>query len=183
MLELVGEVQKQFLEASSEDSSTERDLVGGEAIPLAVRRILRVAQRLIEQGRSGEALGLFQHTLIGVRKTGRWLLWVKDIFIYKEKKARPPYHYFRSERIARILKSLGIREGFIHTKPVDTLIHSLFPQGYREARRIHYLIKSLGWLSYGEPLILYITIYSDGTGGFKIENLRKETLVAVNYNP
>ncbi len=45
------------------------------------------------------------------------------------------------------------------------------------------MVKDLGWLSYGEPLVLYIAIYPDGTGGFKLENLNKETLVAVNYDP
>ncbi len=174
---------KQLLEASSEGLSTERSLVGGEAIPLAVRRILRIAQRLIEQGRRSEALGLLQHSLIGVRKTGKWLLWTKGIFIYKEEKARPPYHYFMSRKISGILKNLGVKEGFIHVKPVDTLIHSLFPQGYREARRIHYLLKSLGWITYGPPLILYITVYPDGTGGFRLESVNREVIASLNYNP
>ena len=32
-------------------------------------------------------------------------------------------------------------------------------------------------------MTLYIAIYPDGTGGFKLENLSREALVAVNYNP
>lgn len=45
------------------------------------------------------------------------------------------------------------------------------------------MIKDLGWLSYGEPLVLHIAIYHNGIGGFKLKNLNKETLVTVNYNP
>ncbi len=174
---------KQLLETSSEGHSTGRSLVGGEAMPLAVRRVLREVEKLIKQGRTGKALGFLQHTLIGVRRTGRWLLWVKDIFIYKERKAKPRFHYFRSEKLAKILQSMGLKQGFVHVEPAHDLIHNLFPGGYREARRIHYLVKNLGWLSYGKPLILYVAVYPDGTGGFKLENLSRETLVAVNYNP
>ncbi len=174
---------KRLLEILSEGCSTERGTVDEEIVPLAIRRVLREAEKLIKQGRTGKALGLLQHTLIGVRKTGRWVLWVKDIFIYKERKAKPRFHYFRSGKLAKILQSMVLKQGFVHVEPAHDLIHNLFPGGYREARRIHYLVKNLGWLSYGEPLILYIAIYPDGTGGFKLENLSREALVAVNYNP
>jgi hypothetical protein len=78
---------------------------------------------------------------------------------------------------------MGLKQGFVHVKPAHDQIHNLFPGGYREARRIHYLLKDLGWLSYGEPLILYIAIYPDGTGGFRLEDLNREALAVVNYNP
>ena len=153
------------------------------SIPLTVRRVLRVVEELVERGEMSKALGLIQHTLIGVRETGRWILWVEDIFIYRERKAKPPYHYFRSKKLAEILQNIGLKQGFMHAQPVHDLIYTIFPGGYREARRVHYLVKNLGWLSYGEPLVLHIAIYPDGTGGFKLENLSGETLVAVNYNP
>ncbi len=174
---------KRLLEILSEGRSTGRDTVDEEAVPLAVRRVLREAEKLVKQGRTGKALGLLQHTLIGVRETGRWVLWVKDIFIYKERKAKPRFHYFRSEKLAKILQSMGLKQGFIHTQLVNDLIHDMFLGGYREARRVHYLVKNLGWLSYGEPLILYIAIYPDGTGGFKIESINGEVVALVNYDP
>jgi len=59
----------------------------------------------------------------------------------------------------------------------------MFPGGCREARRIRYLLKSMGWISYGPPLILRITIYPDGTGGFRLENPNGETITAINYDP
>lgn len=108
---------------------------------------------------------------------------MKDTFVYKERKAKPPHHYFRSEKLARILQSMGLRQGFIHLKPVDTLIYSMFPGGYREARRTHYLIKSLGWITYGSSLILYVAVYPDATGGFRLENLDGETIMAIDYDP
>ncbi len=174
---------KRLLEILSEGCSTGRGTVDEEVVPLAVRRVLREAKKLVEQGRTGKALGLLQHTVVGVRETGRWLLWVKDIFIYRERKAKPRYHYFRSERLARMLENLGLRQGFIHTQPVHDLVHTMFPGGYREARRLHYLLKTQGWIMYGPPLILHIAAYPNGLGGFKLEKLDGETIAAINYNP
>ena len=130
-----------------------------------------------------KALGLIQHTLVGARETGKWLLRVKDIFVYYEKKTKPPYHYFRSEKLAKILQSMGLRQGFIHTQPVHDLIHVMFPGGNREARRIHYLLKSMGWITYGPPLILYVAIYSNNIGGFKLESINGEIITSINYSP
>jgi len=174
---------RQLVESLTENSPIERSATKEKSIPLAVKRVLRVAEELIEQGETRKALGLIQHTLIGVRKTGRWLLWVKGIFVYHEKKAKPSYHYFRSEKLARILRSMGLRQGFIHAQLVHDLIHMMFPGGYREARRIHYLLKSIGWITYGPPLILYIAIYSNNIGGFKIESINGEIITSVNYSP
>ena len=160
-----------------------KETIREETIPLAVRRVLRAAEKLVEQGQRQRALGLIQHTLVGVRKTGRWLLWVGDIFIYKEKKAEPSYHYFRSEKLAEILQDMGFKQGFIHTQPVGDLIKAYFHNGYREARRIHYILKTMGWLTYGPPLVLYISVYPDNTGGFRLEIVYGELIAEVNYNP
>ncbi len=115
-----GRGAKQLLETLNESLSTGKDTISKEAIPLAVRRVLREAEKLVEQGQAGKALGLLQHTLIGVRKTGRWVLWVKDIFIYKEKKAKPPYHYFRSEKASKDTAGHGVKTG-IHTHSASQL--------------------------------------------------------------
>lgn len=78
---------------------------------------------------------------------------------------------------------MGLRQGFIHLKPVDTLIYSMFPGGYREARRTHYLLKSLGWITYGPPPTLHIAVYPNGLGEFRLENLDGEIIMAINYDP
>lgn len=119
---------RQSIESLTESGPMERSVRREESIPLAVKKVLRIAEELVERGEMGKALGLIQHTLVGARETGKWLLWVKDIFVYYEKKAKPPYHYFRSEKLAKILQSMGLRQGFIHAQPVHDLIHIMFPE-------------------------------------------------------
>ena len=165
------------------DSVIRRGSTSEEYTPLVVRKVLSIAEKLIRQGQTGKALGLLPHTVINVRKTGRWILWARDNFIYRERKAKPKLHYFRSRKLAEILQNMGLRQGFIHPEPVDDIIHNMFPGGYREARRIHYILKSIGWITYGPPIIMYIAVYSNGTGGFKIEDLDKKMLLEVNYDP
>lgn len=45
------------------------------------------------------------------------------------------------------------------------------------------MVKSLGWIIYGPPLILYVAIYLNRLGGFKLENLDGEIITAINYDP
>ena len=45
------------------------------------------------------------------------------------------------------------------------------------------LLKRLGWIAYGLPLVLYIAVYPSNIGGFKLESLDGETVVAINYDP
>jgi len=175
---------KQLLQAASSNNSArvgyERN---GEYIPIRVRRVLDEAKKLLEKGEREKALGLLQHTVIGARRTGRWVAWVGDYFIYLESKAKPIFHYFRSRKLATVLSNMGLREGFINAAPVDDLIRDLFLESYREARRIHYLLKELNWLQYGPPLILYIAVYPDKTGGFRLETIHNEVVAEVNYKP
>ena len=80
------------------------------------------------------------------------------------------------------MRNLGVRE--LHTCETSRYVDTQpFSQGYREARRTHYLVKSLGWITYGPPLILYIAVYPGNIGGFKLESLDGETFVAINYDP
>ncbi|MEM0339855.1 MAG: hypothetical protein QW284_09270 [Ignisphaera sp.] len=139
---------KQLLETLATDSEAEgRGTAREKTIPLAVKRVLRIAERLVEQGQTRRALGLIQHTLVGTRENGRWVLWIDDIFIYWEKKAKPNYHYFRSERLAEILRDMGFRQEFVHVQPVGGLIKACFHDSYREARKIHYILKTMGRLA------------------------------------
>jgi len=102
---------------------------------------------------------------------------------FLREKGKSLYNYFRSRKLVEILQNMGLRQGFIHTQPVNDLMSNMFPGGYREARRIYYLLESVGWITYEPPLILYVAVYSNGTGGFKIEDVNKKVLVEVNYNP
>jgi len=173
-------IQTLIMESTEEESLY---IEQKDYIPVQVRRVLRKAESLARSGEKGKALGLLQHTVIGVRETGRWVIWINDYFIYYERKAKPPLHYFRSEKLAEILQTMGFRQGFIHTESATDIIHSMFPGGFRESRRVHYLLKIYGWLYYGPPLILYVPVYQDGTGGFKLEDINGKTVAEVNYNP
>ncbi len=51
-----------------------RSTVNEEVVPLAVRRVLRGVEKPVKQDQAGKALGLLQHMLIGVRKSGKWIL-------------------------------------------------------------------------------------------------------------
>ncbi|MEM0027150.1 MAG: hypothetical protein QXT53_04665 [Ignisphaera sp.] len=78
---------------------------------------------------------------------------------------------------------MGFSQGFIYTQPVDDLIKAYFHNGYREARRAHYILKTMGWLTYGPPLILHIAVYPDNTGGFRLETIYGDLIAEINYNP
>lgn len=89
-----------------------------------------------------KAIDLLAHTLIGVGQIGMRILWKDDIFIYGERKTGF-LHYFKSKTLAKIPKSIGIKEGIIleHMKnPAKDIIHRLYGS-YPFARRIHYLLK------------------------------------------
>jgi len=161
---------------SIENTDASLHVEARDYVPMPVRRVLREAEKLVRSGEKGKALGFLQHTVVGVRETGRWVIWINDYFIYYERKAKPPLHYFRSEKLAEILKNMGFRQGFIHTESATDIIHSMFPGGFREARRVHYLLKIYGWLYYGPPLILYVVMYQDSTEGFKLEDINGKTV-------
>ncbi len=133
--------------------------------PRSVKKVLHIASELIKEN-YWKAVDLIAHTLIGVRETGVWFLWVRDYFIYGERKSRF-LHYFRSQPLSELLKSIGLREGFMYEHVDNTakdLIKRLY-HSYTNARRLHYLLKERGWFEYSEPLILEL---SSGTGSLYI---------------
>ena len=122
-----------------------------------VRRALEIAEKLLHDN-YWVAVDFIAHTLVGVRKTEVWLLWFDDYFVYRENKTGF-LHYFRSPRLSEVLSELGLRQGFM----IDHRLHSsekyLLEQyhSYASARRIHYVLKELGWIMYGEPLLLEVS--------------------------
>jgi len=126
-------------------------------IPQPVEKVLKVVEKLVRED-YWMAVDFIAHVLVGVRKTGVWVLWFKDYFIYCENKTNF-FHYFRSPRLSDILRELGLKPGLmIEHRHHHSEKHILELYGsYANARRIHYLLKQLGWFVYGEPLLLELS--------------------------
>jgi predicted transcriptional regulator len=141
---------------SNQNKSKAGKIIASKALPRNVEKAVNVVRKLIKED-YWKAVDFIAHTLASVRKTGIWLLWIKDYFIYREKKTGF-LHYFKSEKLSELLKSIGLREGFMayHIEhSAEHLIHELY-RSYANARRLHYKLKELGWFEYGEPIILEI---------------------------
>ena len=126
-------------------------------IPQPVARALKTAKRLVEEDHWA-AVDFVAHVLVGVRKTGTWILWFEDCFIYRESKTNF-LHYFRSPKLSGALRDLGLKPGLMvehEQHPSEDYILELYGS-YANARRIHYLLKQLNWFTYGEPLLLELS--------------------------
>ena len=186
------------------NEGSRRDVV---EVPVPVKRALRVVEKLLAED-YWMAVDFIAHVLLGIRKTGIWLLWFDDYFIYREEKTGF-FHYFRSSKLSKTLKELGLKPGLMieHEKhPSYKYILELYGS-YANARRIHYLLKQLGWFEYGEPLLLelsedYLTIrelssnkvllrHGDGDGKSKLikaivysgEHIDEENELTYFYRP
>jgi len=123
-------------------------------IPAPVKRALSIVKKLLADD-YWMAADFTAHVLLGIRKTGVWLLWFSDYFIYREEKTGF-LHYFRSSKLSEILKELGLKPGLMiehKGHPSTKYILELYGS-YANARRIHYMLKQLNWFSYCEPLLL-----------------------------
>jgi len=123
-------------------------------IPVPVKRALNIVKKLLTED-YWMAADFAAHVLLGIRKTGVWLLWFGDYFVYREGKTGF-FHYFRSSKLSEILQELGLKPGIMieHINhPSSRYILEIYGS-YANARRIHYMLKQLGWFSYGEPLLL-----------------------------
>jgi len=150
-----------------------------KVLPRNVERIASVAQKLVKED-YWKAVDFVAHTLLGVRKSGVWLLWVEDYFIYKERKTGF-LHYFVSNKLSELLRSIGLKSGFMgyHVyHSAEDLIHEMFGS-YVIARRIHYRLKELGWFVYGEPLLLEI----EGSSYIALRKLHSDEPVIELGNP
>ena len=131
-----------------------RDVV---EVPVPVKRALRVVEKLLAED-YWMAVDFIAYVLLGIRKTGTWLLWFNDYFMYREEKTGF-FHYFRSSKLSKMLKELGLKPGLMiehENHPSHKYILELYGS-YANARRIHYLLKQLGWFEYGEPLLLELS--------------------------
>lgn len=146
-------------------------------VPRSIEKVLRITKELMEKD-YWKAVDFVAHTIIGARRTGTWILWFDDYFIYRENKTGF-LHYFKSKMLSEILKSIGLREGFMvyHVEhSAEDIIRRLY-RSYANARRLHYELKEIGWLEYGEPLVLE-TYYDAGSTYLAFRKLYTgETLV------
>jgi len=134
-------------------------------VPRVVESVVRVASKLVEAGEKWRAVDLLAHTLLPVRKTGVLLARVGDTFIYYERKTGK-LHMVKSSRLAQIFESLGIVEGALWRHKLfeaDSIIRRVFGS-HDIARKLHYLLKELGWFEYPEPGWFY-RVFTDPVGG------------------
>jgi len=160
-----------------------KNVIISDSIPEKVRKVIEVARELIEKGEKWRAVDLMGHTLLGLRKTGTLIGRWKDLFIYYENKTGK-MHMIRSEKIAKIFDMLGIKDDILvehRYHEADDLIHRLF-RSHDVARRLHYMLKELGWFDY--PADNYFYRLFEGINGvwiiiYRMENGRMIELFTI----
>jgi len=126
-------------------------------VPQPIEKALKIVEKLVKED-YWVAVDFVAHVLVGIRKTGTWMLWFEDYFIYHENKTNF-FHYFRSPKLSDILRELGLKPGITvehKNHSSEKYVIELYGS-YANARRIHYLMKELGWFMYGEPLLLELS--------------------------
>ena len=121
-------------------------------VPQPVEKALKIVEKLVKED-YWVAVDFVAHVLVGIRKTGTWVLWFEDYFIYHENKTNF-FHYFRSPELSDVLRELGLKPGVMiehKNHSSEKYVIELYGS-YANARRIHYLMKELGWFMYGEPV-------------------------------
>ena len=117
-----------------------------EELPRPVQEVVDKARELIERGERWRAIDLLAHTLLPIRESGILIARLGDMFLYFEQKTGK-MHMLRSERLAQVFDELGIPSGPLalhRTQEATSIIRRMFGS-HDNARRIHYLLKELGW--------------------------------------
>jgi hypothetical protein len=167
-------------EASSEDVK-----IDFTRLPKTIRRLWEKAQEIASEYGALAALYFLTYSLLGVRQTGYLLYWYNMWFIYYEKKTMFCHHFY-SWLLHEMLTRLGLEEGVMyrHNQQYEEAKH-IAQQYIREyygshpnARRLHYQLKELGYLSYEDDVYtLKIYHYRDGSIGIEIYDDRGEELL------
>jgi len=158
-----------------------------EAIPQPVRKVIGKVEELVRKNDTWKAIDLVAHTLLPVRQTGLLIAKYKDMFIWYERKTGF-MHYVISEKLSKLWKELGLPEGPLglhRESEADSLVRRLFGS-HDIARRVHYMLKEMGWFQYGPPL--YYELYCDENGCaiviYRLVGLRKEVILVIgNLSP
>jgi len=155
-------------------------LYTGEEVPRPVQEVIDRARELVRRGEKWRAVDLLAHTLLPVRESGVLIARVGDMFIYYESKTSK-MHMLKSERLAGIFDELGIGDGPLslhRTQEASGIVRRMFGS-HDSARRLHYLLKELGWFSepeghyfwrlWEDPAsgLSYISIYKKSSGGLE----------------
>jgi len=115
-----------------------------QKLPTPVKKVVKIVRELLEKD-YWMAVDFIAHTLISVKKTGTWILWFDDYFVYHENKTGL-LHYFRSQKLSSIFRELGLKPGVMKEHehhPCEK--HILEHYGsHTNVRRIHYLLRELG---------------------------------------
>jgi len=117
-----------------------------EDLPRPVRKVIEVARELVEKGEKWRAVDLLAHALLSVRQTGVLIARFNNIFIYYESMTGK-MHMLKSEMLAKIFEELNITETALslhRTQEADSIVRRLF-RSHVIARRVHFLLKELGW--------------------------------------
>ncbi|MEM1831979.1 MAG: hypothetical protein QXJ97_10675, partial [Desulfurococcaceae archaeon] len=149
-----------------------------EELPEAVRTTYSIACTVRKLHGPLPALYFLLHTLLGARRTGFLLLWIGPWFIICEPKTHFCHHHYYSVVLFNMLISLGLHPGVYyplgeeHEKArliAEMYIREHF-KGYREARRLHYMLRDHGYIGQPDekPYTLKIYHYVDGTVGVDV---------------
>jgi len=137
-------------------NNAQRENLEVHKVPRAVAEVLSVVEKLVKEGNKWIAVDLLAHTLLPVRLTGVLIARICDFFLYYEFKTRK-MHMIGSRRVSELLESLGVADAILlrlKLHSTDTIIRDLFAS-YENARRVHYLLKELGWFHYPQEHYFY----------------------------
>jgi len=146
-----------------------------EELPRPVQEVIDRARELIEKGERWRAVDLIAHTLLPVRESGILIARLGDLFIYYESKTSK-MHMLHSEKLAKIFDELGIGEGSLalhRSQEASSIIRRMFGS-HDNARRVHYLLKQLGWFQEVEGQYFW-RLWEDPSSGLSYISIYKKT--------
>lgn len=163
---------------------------GLDELPIEIQESYNIARKISQNHGPLVALYFLLYTLLGARKTGFLLLWQGHWFVICEPKTRFCHHYY-STLLANILRSLGLYNGVYYPMGVEheeakriaeEYIHRNYG-GYKEARRLHYLLREEGYIGQRDPkpYTLKVYHYEDDSVGVDIyDHTGRELELGIN---
>ncbi len=144
------------------------------------------AQKIRDKHGPLTAMYFLVYTLVGARQTGFLLYWNYDWFIYCEKKTGF-CHHFTSSLLEQYFKRLGLEPGVMYSKTsehekarkqAEKYIKQYY-RSFRVARRLHYLLKEKGLITYEDQDVytLELLYYPDGEVGVRIWDAQERELI------
>jgi hypothetical protein len=125
-----------------------------DELPQPIRRAYTYAQRIARLHNPLTALYFILYSLMGVRQTGYFLLWLSGWFLVYEPKTGFCHHFY-SWLLHHMLKSLGLEEGIYYNPSnqqhlkAQRLAQEYIKEYYgshQNARRLHYMLWEQGYV-------------------------------------